>query len=108
MTHQSTKPGPRQSARLTINKEFSSLDSFVQEYITNISKHGVFIRSDNPPPVGTEVNLNFTVMVDGLENIEGIGQVVRVQNDPPGVGVVFTKLSSYSSELIERLLTTHQ
>jgi hypothetical protein len=41
----------------------------------------------------------------GITTIEGIGSVVRVQKDPPGMGVVFKELSSYSKKLIERLLT---
>jgi hypothetical protein len=31
--------------------------------------------------------------------------VVRVQHDPPGMGVIFTKVSQYSQNLLERLLT---
>jgi Tfp pilus assembly protein PilZ len=95
----------RKHPRLTINKEFPSFDSFVEEYVTNISRTGVFVRSDEPPSVGTEVNLRFTVVAEGIETIEGVGEVVRVQHDPSGVGVVFTRLNSYSSHLLERLLT---
>jgi hypothetical protein len=31
--------------------------------------------------------------------------VVRTHEDPPGMGVVFTELSSYSRQILERLLT---
>jgi hypothetical protein len=51
------------------------------------------------------VNLRFTVIMDDIETIEGIGTVVRVDADPPGMGVVFKQLSSYSQTLIEKLLT---
>jgi uncharacterized protein (TIGR02266 family) len=88
-----------------INKEFESFEAFIHEYVTNISRSGVFIRSKSPLPVGTEVNLKFTVIMDDIETIEGTGQVVRVEEDPSGMGVVFTALTSYSQELIERLLT---
>lgn len=91
--------------RITINKEFESFDAFVHEYVTNLSRTGAFVRSKNPPPVGTEVNLRFTVIMDDIETIEGVGEVVRVQDDPPGMGVVFRKLSQYSQHLIEKLLT---
>jgi hypothetical protein len=46
--------------------------------------------------------------MDDIETIEGQGKVVRVEEDPPGMGVVFTKLSSYSKELILKLLTQEQ
>ena len=95
----------RAGDRLTINKEFESFDAFIQEYVTNISRTGVFIRAQEPLAVGTKVNLRFTVIMDDIETIEGVGKVVRVQDDPPGMGVVFRELSTYSQHLIERLLT---
>lgn len=95
----------RREERVTINKEFESFDAFVHEYVINISRSGAFVRSQSPLPVGTEVNLKFTVIMDDVEHIEGIGKVVRVDTDPPGMGVVFTELSEYSQKLISRLLT---
>jgi uncharacterized protein (TIGR02266 family) len=95
----------RLNERVTINKEFDSFDQFIQEYVTNISRSGVFIKTREPLPIGTEVNLRFTVIMDDIETIEGIGKVVRVEADPPGMGVVFKQLSSYSQRLIEKLLT---
>ena len=95
----------RSAERVTINKDFESFDAFIQEYVTNISRSGVFVKSKQPLPVGTRVNLKFTVIMDDIETIEGIGEVVRVQSDPAGMGVVFRELSQYSQHLIERLLT---
>jgi hypothetical protein len=93
----------RADERITINKEFESFDAFIQEYVTNISRSGVFIRAQSPLPVGTMVNLRFTVIMDDIETIEGVGEVVRVEKD--GMGVVFRELSAYSKDLIEKLLT---
>jgi uncharacterized protein (TIGR02266 family) len=95
----------RQETRVTINKAFDSFDQFIQEYVTNISRSGVFIKTKQPLPVGTMVNLRFSVIMDDVESIEGEGEVVRVETDPPGMGVVFRKLSGYSQNLIEKLLT---
>jgi hypothetical protein len=89
--------------RVTINKEFNSFDAFIQEYVTNISRSGVFVKSSTPLAVGTPVNLRFTVIMDGIETIEGVGEVVRTESD--GMGVVFRELSAYSQTLLERLLT---
>jgi hypothetical protein len=94
----------REGQRVTINKEFESFDAFIQEYVTNISRTGVFIKSQQPLPVGTRVNLRFTVIMDDIQTIEGIGEVVRLEKDPPGMGVVFRELSAYSKDLIEKLL----
>ncbi|HEX2678620.1 MAG TPA: PilZ domain-containing protein [Polyangiales bacterium] len=95
----------RHGTRVTINKDFESFDEFVREYVTNISQTGAFVKRADPLPVGTEVNLKFTVIMDDIETLEGVGKVVRVQHDPPGMGVVFTKISQYSQHLLERLLT---
>jgi len=100
--------GQRKESRVTVNHEFRSVDQFIVEYVQNISKSGVFIKSDDPLPVGTMVNLKFSVIMDELECIEGVGKVVRVVppggKDTPGMGVVFTHLTRYSQNLIERLL----
>jgi PilZ domain len=108
----SPKPPPaaadheaRREERVTINKEFESYDAFINEYVTNISRTGVFVRSKTPLAVGTKVNLRFTVIMDDIETIEGVGEVVRVHDDPSGMGVVFTELSTYSKGLIDKLLT---
>jgi uncharacterized protein (TIGR02266 family) len=94
----------RKEERLTINKEFDSFDQFIQEYVTNISRTGAFIKTSTPLPVGSEVTLRFTVVMDDVEVIEGLGEVVRVEADPPGMGVVFKQLSKYSEKLIQKLL----
>ena len=93
----------RSHDRMTINKEFESFDAFIQEYVTNISRTGVFVRAHDPLAIGTRVNLRFTVIMDDIETIEGVGEVVRIEKD--GMGVVFRELSSYSRGLIEKMLT---
>jgi uncharacterized protein (TIGR02266 family) len=91
--------------RVTINHEFSSVDQFIAEYVTNISRSGVFIKTQHPLSVGTKVNLKFTVIMDELETIEGIGEVVRVAEEPVGMGIVFVTLTSHSQDLIAKLIT---
>jgi len=98
----------RREERVTINKSFDSFDAFVAEYVINVSKSGAFIRSSEPLPVGTKVGLSFSVIVDGVATIEGEGEVVRVHDDPPGMGVVFTELTKTSQGIIDRLLTVRR
>ena len=106
MKHQSTKDDEKRRAeRVIINKEFENFEAFVEEYVTNISRTGVFIKTKSPLPIGTRVRLRFSVIMTEIETIEGEGEVVRVQDDPPGMGVVFTSLTSYSAGLLEKLLT---
>jgi uncharacterized protein (TIGR02266 family) len=94
----------KREPRVTINREFDSVEHFITEYVTNISRSGILIRSKDPLPVGTRVNLRFTVLLKEIETIEGVGEVVRVSEEPVGMGVVFTELTPHSKELIEKLI----
>ena len=94
----------RKNERVTINKEFESFDQFMSEYVTNLSRSGAFIRTSTPLPVGTEVDLRFTVVLDGVETIEGVGEVVRIDASPPGMAVTFKELTPESERLIDKLL----
>jgi len=99
----------RREKRHVINREFASVEEFIVEYVSNISRSGAFIRSDAPLPVGTRVALRFTLLMEEIETIEGVGEVVRVVHpgsaEPPGMGVVFVELAKTSKALIDRLLT---
>jgi uncharacterized protein (TIGR02266 family) len=99
----------RAAERLTVNREFETIQEFIAEYVSDISRTGVFIRSDDPLPVGTRVDLRFTVIAGDFETIEGIGEVVRVVeaggDEATGMGVVFVELTNYSAKLVEQLLT---
>ncbi len=93
--------------RLPVNEEFATIEVYLSEYVTNVSRTGAFIRSKDPLPVGTRVNLKFAILGDEVEIIEGVGEVVRVQKpDEPGgqgMGVIFRRLSEPSIKLLDRL-----
>lgn len=96
----------RRHERLLINQEFGSIDDFIAEYVSDISRGGVFIRSKQPLPVGTKVNLKFSVILDDFHTVEGEGEVVRTVEDGEnvGMGVVFTELTEASRGIIEELV----
>lgn len=96
----------RQNPRIGVNQEFESIDAFLSEYVTNISRGGIFIRSKNPLPVGTRVQLRFTVILDDIETIEGEGEVVRVEQTPgnTGMGVSFKQLTPASQRIVDQLM----
>ena len=94
--------------RITVNHEFQSLEQFITDYVTNISLSGVFVRSKSPLPPGTRVNLRFTILDQEVELIEGVGEVVRVSYDPPGMGVAFLELTRVSQDLVSKLITRRQ
>lgn len=105
--------GQRRGAeRVRVNREFDTMEEFIAEYVSDISRSGVFIRSDDPLPKGTRVDLRFTVVDEDMETIEGIGEVTRVVapggTEAPGMGVVFVELTSASERLVHRLLTRRE
>ncbi len=96
---------PRRSdERVTINQEFESFDAFIDEYVTNLSRAGAFLKTRAKLAVGQRVSLRFTVISETIATVEGVGEVVRLQDDPPGVGVVFAELDPASKTLIDQLL----
>jgi hypothetical protein len=99
------RPLVPRAQRVTVNREFASVDAFINEYVVNVSQSGAFIKSKDPLPVGTRVNLRFSVIMREIEIIEGVGEVVRVCNDPAGMGVVFVELTQYSQDLLAKLIT---
>ena len=103
---QESGPHQRQHVRVEVNREFSVIEDYIAEYVSNISQGGVFIRSKNPLPVGTSVTLRFSVIVDDVEIVEGEGEVVRVERSTQetGMGVAFTRLSADSKRLIDEIV----
>ena len=97
-------PDSRRDVRVSVNKKFDSFEQLAREYATDISRSGTFIKTDHPLPVGTQVNLRFTVVTSEAEVIEGLGEVVRVSHEPSGMGVVFRKLTDASRRSLQRIL----
>ena len=98
----------RAAARVSVNHEFTSLEEFIAEYVSDISRSGVFIRTQQPLPLGTRVDLRFTVIADEIETVEGTGTVVRLvspgEGTAAGMGVAFETLSAHSELVVTRLV----
>lgn len=99
----------RYDARLEV--DYRSGENFLFSYIQNISEMGIFIRSDEPLPVGTEIDLRFKP--DDEDPVELRGQVVWVNpvrlggdNINPGMGVRFLDLTSEARERVVSLVQT--
>src|SRR3954451_7474462 len=91
--------------RVEVNVEFDSIEQFINEYVSNISRSGAFIRTRDPWPVGTRLRLRFTIMAEDPEIREGVGEVVRVSDRPRGMSVAFVELTEHSHQLIAKLFT---
>ncbi|HEX8953389.1 MAG TPA: PilZ domain-containing protein [Polyangia bacterium] len=92
------------AARVRINEEFAPVEAFINEYVADLSSTGVFIKSKDPLPVGTRVNLKFSVILDELHVVEAAGEVVRRSDRPLGMGVAFRKLGPDAQKIIGRAI----
>jgi len=99
-----TPPQKKRDQRIKINSEFASPEAFVDQYVSDLSTSGVFVHCTEDIAIGTEVNMHFTVLDEEIEIIEGIGEVVRIQKNPKGVGIEFRVLEEETMQLIERLV----
>lgn len=90
--------------RIPVEHEYGVTEEHVGQFVTNVSRSGAFIRTKRPLPVGSTVDLNFTIVDDDLYTIEGVGEVVRASSDPLGMGVQFVSLTAESKKVLDRLL----
>ena len=78
----------RRAERVPINSEFVGGAS---TYVSDLSERGVFLHTKEKVPIGTNIELRFTVLLDDPVTVEALGTVVRHQ--PEGLGVQFGPLS---------------
>jgi type IV pilus assembly protein PilZ len=100
----------RKSHRILVDLEvdYQCEDTFLFAYITDMSAFGIFIRTNNPEPPGTHLNLRFR-LPEGSETLALEGEVIWINpfrpgdfnNLNPGMGVKFVDLTP---DLIKRLM----
>ncbi len=92
---------PRVSLGLLIQVRAGSIAEFRNVHCDNISLGGMFVRTPERRPVGSEVFFQFTLK-DGGTLIEGLGRVVRV--DEHGLGLQFVSVLEPSATIIRHLV----
>lgn len=95
----------------SISVDCRSGDNFLFAYIRNISEFGIFIQTESPLPVGTELQMRFGTGEQRTLSLEG--EVVWVnpmrpvgQNINPGMGVRFHPLTADQREQIVEIVRT--
>ena len=96
---------------LNIEVDYSSEDTFLFAYITDMSNRGIFIHTNTPEPMGTLLNLEFTIPGESERlNVEGKVMWVNTyrpgdfENLNPGMGVLFTEIEDDQQRLITKLV----
>ncbi|HEU4384670.1 MAG TPA: TIGR02266 family protein [Anaeromyxobacteraceae bacterium] len=105
----------RTQVGLMVRLSYASVDEFVERYATNVSRGGMFIRTRDPKPVGTVLNLELRLA--GGETVVRARGVVRWIADqdrtarPPtasGMGVQFLALDEASKQVVDRIVTLRE
>ena len=95
------RPENRQTPRhdVLLSVQFKTRGDFVDEYATNISMGGLFIRTPARPALDTQVPI--AVELPTGEKLEGKARVVRVVEDPEngGIGVTFLEDAAFREAL---------
>jgi uncharacterized protein (TIGR02266 family) len=96
-------------ALLAVHYRVPGREAFIERYVANVSRAGMFIVSRELHPKDTQVQFELRTM-DGELHVAGKG-VVRwarpadpMKHLPPGVGVQFTELESGAQEKIDALI----
>src|SRR5512134_2535168 len=114
------KTGPvgrerRQAPRILVNIEvdYGNADNFLFAYIRDISATGLFVRTNNPEPPGTRLNVRFTPR-GSSDVLELEGEVIwinayrpgRSDSINPGMGIRFIGLTDEQRERLADFVRT--
>ena len=92
---------------MTLAVRFRSARDFVLEHASNISRGGIFIQTDDPPPLETVVQVEVN-LPDNPAPVTTNGIVVHRQlavgGKMPGVGVQFVDSGDDFRERIDRYM----
>ncbi len=93
--------------QVTLAVRFRSARDFVLEHASNISRGGIFIHTDDPPPMDSTVQVELQlpddpapVMTNGIV----VHRQLAVAGKTPGVGVQFIDASDGFRERIDRYM----
>lgn len=88
----------RRSARspLTVRVDYGTVDELFSEFTRDINEGGLFIETDKPLELGTEVAMQFQ-LPGSCDPLQTVGRVVHVTpaalGHPGGMGIEFDELT---------------
>lgn len=95
-----------------IKAEYRTTESFLGAYMKQVGLGGLFIENDDPPPMGEEIELSFS-LPDDTHIIKAKGKVVWRMMNPThdvfakGVGVKFIEISDKDKKKISDFVESH-
>lgn len=84
----------------------SGLDPRTTTPVSDLSQTGCFVHTDEPLPIGSVIELCFTVFPEEPVLFRGQGRVVRhaVEGEATGMGVEFVELSDTARDVVRKIL----
>jgi hypothetical protein len=89
---------------------FSEADPRTTTPVSDLSETGVFVHTADLLPIGSVIDLRFTVFPEEPVLFEGRGRVIRHGDDPAGVGmgVEFVELDETARDVLHKILLRHE
>jgi uncharacterized protein (TIGR02266 family) len=99
----------RAPASLKVKYKSATVDDFIEQFGTDVSRGGIFIKTKKPLEAGALLKFEFQLQ-DGSAVLHGVGRVAwrRLEQQarpdlPAGMGIKFFKLSDHSRVVVERI-----
>jgi uncharacterized protein (TIGR02266 family) len=110
-----TQAAPRYSPRVKMQAsvDLSSDNNFFNGFSSNISDGGLFVATVNLLPIGTEIDLTFSLPTGEKVAAHGLVRWVREVNDNlpdafPGLGIQFTRLDDSAQAAIDQFVAERE
>ena len=99
----------RYRVALHLHLIFNDLDELREVYSRDVSEGGIFVKTDQPFPVGSMVQLKICLVHQDLTYVEAEGEVVHVTKPgmdvEAGMGVRFLKVSEEGKKFLKEYVT---
>ena len=93
-------------ADLVVRVDYQTIDELFSDFARNVNEGGIFIETDRPHPLGTNVELQFNI--PGSDDpIQVTGAVVRhadADDEARGMGIEFENLDAQARRHINALV----
>jgi uncharacterized protein (TIGR02266 family) len=92
---------------LSLEVEYRTVGAFLVAFTSNLSKGGLFIETERPLVVGTDLILRFNIPGAGPIEVRGSVAWVRtesVEGKAPGMGVEFEQLDTRHGQIIDEIV----
>lgn len=98
----------REAKEVVISAAFNDFDEFLMSYLNDVPGGGLFLETNRILPLGSKVNLHFTLRSSRVPILEGKGEIISIEREDQenvgGIVVKFFSLDDKSKKLLTRLV----